>query len=81
MSSRVATGLDVALEELPWGTSPVGLLTHDPARAGDGRPGRLALLQRGACLRRLFSPEHGLDANAREGAAVGMSPTPSPASP
>ncbi len=68
---RVATGLDLALEELPWGTAPVGLVTHDPARTGDGRPGRLALLQRGARVRRLFSPEHGLDATAREGAAVG----------
>lgn len=68
---RVATGLDVALEDLPWGRAPVGLVTHDPARTGGGRPGRLALLERGADLRRLFTPEHGLDAAAREGAGVG----------
>lgn len=72
----VATGLDVALDELPWGMSPVGLLTHGPARTRDGRPGRQALLDRGARVRRLFSPEHGLDAAAHEGAAVGDATDP-----
>ena len=67
----VASGLDVVLEALPWAASPVGLLTHDPAHTGDGRPGRVALLERGARICRLFSPEHGLDATAREGAEVG----------
>lgn len=73
---RVATGLDVALEELPWGASPVGMLTHDPARTGGGRPGRVALLERGARIRRLFSPEHGLQAGAAAGVAVGDRPDP-----
>lgn len=67
----VATGLDVALEGIPWGRAPVGLVTHDPARTGDGRAGRAALRERGADVRRLFSPEHGLDAAALDGAAVG----------
>ncbi|MGH7912674.1 MAG: exo-beta-N-acetylmuramidase NamZ family protein [Candidatus Dormibacteraceae bacterium] len=68
---RVATGLDVALESLPWGSAPIGLLTHGAARTGDGRPGRVAMQEAGAQVRRLFSPEHGLEAAELDGVAVG----------
>lgn len=68
--TAVQPGVDVAGERLPWGGAPIGLLTHAPARTADGRPGRQALLAAGADVRRLFSPEHGLEAAALDGAPV-----------
>ncbi len=49
-----------------------GLVTNDAARlAGDAaRRGRVALLDAGVPVVRLFSPEHGLSADAADGAAV-----------
>lgn len=49
----------------------IGLLTNDAARLRDGTtPTRVALLEAGVRLVRLFGPEHGLGANAPDGAAV-----------
>ena len=66
----VLTGLDVALERLPWRLARIGLVTHDPAVTGDGRTSRQALLDAGSRLVRLFAPEHGIRAAAREGAHI-----------
>ncbi|MHB8837554.1 MAG: exo-beta-N-acetylmuramidase NamZ family protein [Gemmatimonadaceae bacterium] len=50
----------------------VGLVTNDAARlaADSTRHSRLALLEAGVSLTRLFGPEHGLAARAADGAAV-----------
>lgn len=66
----VLPGLDVALERLPWGRARIGLVTHDPAVAADGRTSRQSLLQAGSRIVRLFAPEHGIQAAAREGAQI-----------
>ncbi len=51
----------------------VGLVTNDAARlaADPSRRSRVALLAAGVPVVRLFSPEHGLDAVAADGTAVG----------
>ena len=66
----IAVGLDVALEALPWGPARIGLLTHRAAVSADGRPACQALLEGGARIVRLLSPEHGLNASAPAGATV-----------
>jgi len=71
---RVAFGVDRVCNFpgiLPK-ASRVGLVTNDVARlARDSRiPGRVALLDAGVPVTRLFSPEHGLSANATDGAHV-----------
>jgi uncharacterized protein YbbC (DUF1343 family) len=49
----------------------IGFLTNDAARLRDGAtPTRVALLEAGVRLVRLFGPEHGLGANAPDGAPV-----------
>lgn len=50
----------------------LGLLTNDAARlaADAARPSRLALVECGLPLVRLFTPEHGLGVDAADGAAV-----------
>jgi uncharacterized protein YbbC (DUF1343 family) len=56
----------------------VGLVTNDAARlaAGPARRTRELLLQAGVPIVRLFGPEHGLGANAADGAAVSDSTDP-----
>ena len=75
----VRIGLDRLLREgLPETWRRIGLLTHDAARSpehGD-QPGRRVLLEAGIPLVRLFSPEHGLAANAPDGASVPDGPDP-----
>jgi uncharacterized protein YbbC (DUF1343 family) len=46
-----------------------GLLTNAAACLPHGQPGRVALLQAGFGLQRLFAPEHGLGASAPDGLA------------
>lgn len=70
MSQTVQTGLERALEHVPFQDARVGLVTHRAAVTGEGVPGRRALLERGARIVRLFSPEHGLESAAREGVPV-----------
>jgi len=45
------------------------LVTNDAARTADGQASRLALLAAGLRIRRLFSPEHGIQAIGEDGAA------------
>ena len=67
-------GIDrAAMEPASWGCGGrVGLVTNHAARLGadPGRPGRVALLEAGVRIVRLFAPEHGLWAAAADGEAV-----------
>jgi uncharacterized protein YbbC (DUF1343 family) len=69
----VRTGAEVLLGDSslrPGGR--VGLLTHDAARVGEpaGPSSRVAMVEAGLDIVRLFSPEHGIAASAADGEAV-----------
>lgn len=70
----VRFGLDRLVDDpaLLGNVKRVALTTNNAARtaAGVSRPGRVALLNAGVPIVRLFTPEHGLSANAADGAAV-----------
>ncbi|MEQ9461809.1 MAG: DUF1343 domain-containing protein [Phycisphaeraceae bacterium] len=71
---RMQLGIDRLLTgdvELPPASS-VGMLTHSPAVVGGDptRPSYVALHDAGVPITRLFSPEHGLAANAADGETV-----------
>lgn len=71
----VKTGLELLLEthlDLLKGRR-AGLATHPPAVLPDLTHALDALLQAGVRLEALFGPEHGFDASAADGAAVGHS--------
>lgn len=70
--SHTRFGVDQLTVEFALAGHRFGLLTNDAARTARdaARPGRVALQQAGINLVRLFAPEHGLEANARDGAAV-----------
>jgi uncharacterized protein YbbC (DUF1343 family) len=69
---RVRFGIDELLATPDRPRGPLGLVTNDAARPGGdpGTPGRLALLRAGFPVARLFTPEHGLGADAPDGAPV-----------
>lgn len=73
--SRVLFGIDQVLAAPGLLHGRLGLVTNDAARTATDPTlsTRLALPRAGCELVRLFSPEHGLDANAADGAAVGDS--------
>jgi uncharacterized protein YbbC (DUF1343 family) len=62
-------GIDQLLTEHPT-AARIGLVTNDIAATVDGRKTRVALLDSGWNIVRLFSPEHGLAAIAEDGASV-----------
>ncbi len=64
------TGLDVLVRRGDLRGAKVGLVTNEAAAAADGRPGRVALLECGVAVQRLFTPEHGLATRAAEGESV-----------
>ena len=70
--SSVLFGIDRVLATGGSLPGPLGLVTNDSARTArePGIPSRLALQQVGADLVRLFSPEHGLGADAGDGTPV-----------
>jgi uncharacterized protein YbbC (DUF1343 family) len=72
--SLVRFGVDVLIgQPSRWGNwHRVGLVTNDAARCATDptRRSRVALLEAGVPLHRLFGPEHGLGAVAEDGAAV-----------
>jgi uncharacterized protein YbbC (DUF1343 family) len=72
MTVRFGVDRVVDTPALLHGAGAVGLVTNDAARlARDARlHARVALRDAGVPLVRLFGPEHGLDANAADGAAV-----------
>lgn len=70
--NRVRFGLDALLANPGWLRGRVGLVTNDAARTTSDAnlTSRAALQHAGLNLVRLFSPEHGLGANAADGAKV-----------
>jgi uncharacterized protein YbbC (DUF1343 family) len=69
MSSRF--GVDQLLTMDPsWKQLRLGMLTNDAATTWDGIPSRKALLEKGFHLIKLFSPEHGIDRNGKDGALM-----------
>ena len=68
MPKAASYGIDVVLATKPeWSSSPIALLTNEAATTTEFIPSRQALLQAGFNLRRLFSPEHGLNATGADG--------------
>lgn len=71
---RVLFGVDRVVQDpaLLAPASRVGLVTNEAARLARDvmRPGRVALLEAGVPLVRLFSPEHGLGATGEDGAPM-----------
>jgi uncharacterized protein YbbC (DUF1343 family) len=65
----VRFGIDQLLLQAPsWKQQRIGMLTNDAAKTWDGIPSRKALLDHKFNLVQLFSPEHGLDNNGKDGA-------------
>jgi uncharacterized protein YbbC (DUF1343 family) len=61
-------GIDVLVSDPPqWKSKRIGFLTNDAARTIDGQPGRVALLEAGFNIIKLFSPEHGIDTKGADG--------------
>lgn len=64
-------GIDVLLTQLPsWQRSNIALVTNHAATTSQFVPSRLALLQHGFNIAKLFSPEHGLDTTGADGHAM-----------
>lgn len=64
-------GVDRLIESNPsWKTSSIGFLTNDAARTCDQIHSRVALLNAGFNLQKLFSPEHGIDTKGADGAKM-----------
>ena len=62
-------GIDMVISQDPsWKKQRIGMLTNDAARTWNGIPSRKALLDNGFNLVQLFSPEHGIDTNGKDGA-------------
>lgn len=61
-------GIDVFLEQETYKGLRMALVTNEAALTRDGVPSRIALLQKGFLLVKLFSPEHGLSARGVDGA-------------
>lgn len=70
--SHILFGIDQALAAPHWLPGRIGLVTNDAARTARDATlrTRVALQRAGFKLVRLFSPEHGLGANAADGTAV-----------
>ena len=64
-------GIDCLLSASPsWKTKRIGLLTNDAAKTRNGILSRLALLDAGFHIVKLFSPEHGITAMGEDGAKM-----------
>lgn len=64
-------GIDRLLALPPgWQNQRIGLVTNHAATTHHVVPSRVALLQKGFNITRLFSPEHGLDVTGADGHAV-----------
>lgn len=68
MTLRLGADRLEALTATGWGQARLGLLTNDAALTSTGVPVRVALAESGYRVERLFSPEHGLSAQGRDGA-------------
>lgn len=64
-------GIDTILENPPnWKNRRIGLLTNDAAKTNTGLLSRLALIDSGFNIVKLFSPEHGISAMGADGAKM-----------
>lgn len=64
-------GIDQLLKLNPtWKKLRIGMLTNDAAKTWNGLPSRKALIDEGFNLVQLFSPEHGIDTNGKDGALM-----------
>lgn len=70
MSSQILFGIDHFLQQRKYKKKRLALVTNDAALTSQGNKTRIALLQNGFNLVRLFSPEHGVNANAADGTFV-----------
>lgn len=68
MTPRVGADRPHELAAVAGRQARLGLVTNDAALTSDGVPVRVALLEAGHRVVRLFSPEHGLSAQGRDGA-------------
>ena len=64
-------GIDILLKSSPnWKDKKIAFLTNDAATTNIGVSSRLALKNAGFNVVKLFSPEHGIKANATDGAFI-----------
>lgn len=64
-------GIDQLLFQDPsWKHERLGMLTNDAAKTWDGVSSRKALKEKGFNIVTLFSPEHGIDTNGKDGALM-----------
>lgn len=74
---RLQFGIDVLLAQNPeWKSRNIGLVTNHAATTSGFVPSRVALLQQGFNIVRLFSPEHGLDTTGADGHAMSNATDP-----
>jgi uncharacterized protein YbbC (DUF1343 family) len=67
-SDKSFTGIDLLLASPPhWRSARIAFVTNQAALTAGFRPSRLALLEAGFPLVKLFSPEHGLSAMGPDG--------------
>lgn len=64
-------GIDIILRNNPdWESLRIGMLTNDAAKTNKGVISRIALKEAGFNLVKIFSPEHGINANGTDGAFI-----------
>ncbi|AEV96684.1 hypothetical protein A4D02_34975 [Niastella koreensis] len=74
---NIQFGIDILLAQQPhWKRKRIALVTNHAATTNCFAPSRLALLQHGFNIVKLFSPEHGLDTTGADGHAMGNSTDP-----
>lgn len=67
----VRFGVDVVLNQPAiWKHLNIAMLTNDAAKTNKGIPCRKALINAGFNITKLFSPEHGIDTNGKDGAKM-----------
>ena len=68
MENTLSFGIDAFLQQEAYKGQRLALVTNEAAFTRGGVPSRVALLQKGFLLVKLFSPEHGLSARGVDGA-------------
>lgn len=69
---NIQFGIDVLLAQQPhWKSKRIALVTNHAATTSRFVPSRVALLQEGFKILKLFSPEHGLNTTGADGHAMG----------
>ena len=68
----VLFGIDylLQLDTVEWKSSRIGLVTNEAATTQSLEPSRLVLQKAGFTIRKLFSPEHGLNVKGADGAPM-----------